>query len=78
LEWSYIDFIEDDPVGRILDSLQFYDFITVDNGNRYDVENDKPIRYFIISINDSRAEIDNRSIENYNGPGNENEESLPF
>jgi len=76
LEWSYIVFVENDPVGRILDSLQFYDFITVDTEDRYSTVKNKPIRYFIISINNSPAEINNRSIENYNGPTDE--DSLPF
>lgn len=78
LEWNYIDFADDDPVDRILDSLQFYDFITVDTEVRYNTVNNKPIRYFIISINDSPAEINKRSIENYNGPGDEDEDSLPL
>jgi len=78
LEWSYIDFSEDNPVGRILDSLQFYDFITVDIEDRYNTVKNEPIRYFIISINDSPAEIDNRSIVNYNGLADEEEERLPF
>jgi hypothetical protein len=80
LEWSYIDDIEDDPVCRILDSLQFYNFISVDTEDRYSTVKHKPIRYFIISINESPAEINKRSIENYNGPGDEDgdEDNLPF